>query len=200
VRRGVDGRVGITGLLDHRRRHVAGNVVVDQVRSLACDVDPHHGRQQLVVDDHALRRVLGEVAVLGDHHHDRLADVVHLDVGEWVRRTPMGQRGMRDEQRQRLPHSAVEVVVGVDRHQPVDVERVGDVDVADPGMRVRAAHEGDLERVVAEVVEIATLTGEQTRVLTSLDRLPEHLRGHGAPRSGLSASSPARSTAATMFW
>ncbi len=47
-----------------------------------------------------------------------------------------------------------------------------------PRVRVRAAHEGDLERVVAEVVEVAAVARDQPRVLDALDRLADHPGGH----------------------
>jgi hypothetical protein len=110
---------------------------------------------------------------------------------------------VRDEQRQRLPDRAVQVVVGVDGDQPLDVERVGDVDVEHPGVGVRAADEGHRERVLAEVVQVAALSGEQPGVLAALDRGAEELRGHaGSPCSAARSAriSAARSTEATMFW
>ena len=69
-------------------------------------------------------------------------------------------------------------------------------------MRVRAADERGGERVVPEIVEIATVPAEQAIVLQPRDRLAEH-RGHGrASRFGPAAriNSAARRTAFTMFW
>jgi hypothetical protein len=69
---------------------------------------------------------------------DRLADVVDLAVGQRVLGPAMGQRGVRDEQRQRFGHRAGEVVVGVHGDEAVDVECAGHVDVADRAWCVRA--------------------------------------------------------------
>ena len=51
----------------------------------------------------------------------------------WVR--GCGERLVRDEQRQRSAHGRLEVLVGVDAEHALDVERAGDVDVADPRVR-----------------------------------------------------------------
>ncbi len=152
-------------------------------------VHPDDRRQEVVGDDDPLGGVLGEVAVAGHHHHDRLADVVDLVAGQRVAGARRGQRRVRDEQRQRLGDRAAlglvgggEVVVGVDRDQAVDLERAGDVDVGDPGVRVRAAHERGGQRVVPEVVEEVRPAGDQLGVLDPLDRLAEQLGGHrGVP-------------------
>ena len=48
--------------------------------------DPTTARQQLVVDPDPVAGVLGDVAVGRDDHHDRLADVVDLVLGQRVRR------------------------------------------------------------------------------------------------------------------
>jgi hypothetical protein len=109
--------------------------------------------------------------------------VVHLAVGQRVAGARRGQLRVRDEHRQRLGHRAGEVLVGVDRDQALDVQRGVDVDVDDPGVRVRAAHEGGGQRVGADVVEVAALAGDQPGVLAPADRLPEQLRRHRRPPS-----------------
>ena len=94
---------------------VAGHVVVHEVRGGAGGVDADHRRQDLVADPDPADRVLGDVAVLGDDERDRLADVVDLVLGQRVLGAAVGQRRVRDQQRQRLGHRAGEVVVGLDR-------------------------------------------------------------------------------------
>ena len=194
---GVDRRLGVAGLLHHHRRRVAGDVGVHEVGGGARGVDPDHGRQRLVVDPDPADDVLGDVPVDGHHHHDGLADVVDLVARQGVLGPAVGQRGVRDQQRQRLAHPAVEVLVGVDRHQAVHLDPVGDVDVEDPGVGVRAADERHLVRVVAEVVEVAAVPGDQPRVLAPPDPGAEQLGGHAPSPRLISA---ARCTAATMFW
>ena len=87
--------------------------------------------------------------------------------------------------------------MGVDRHQPIDVERVGNVDVDDSGMSMRASDERGSEGGVTEVVEVATLAGEQPGVFAAGDRFPHRARAHTRASRRISA---ARSTEATMFW
>ena len=109
------------------------------------DADDHG--QLLVGDPDPLGGVLGDVAVAGHDHDDGLADVVDLVAGQGVAGARVGERRVRDQQGQRLGDPAGQVVPGVDRHDAVDVERVGDVDVDDPGVGVRAAHERGGQRV-----------------------------------------------------
>ena len=44
------------------------------------------GRQRVELELHEVARVLGDVAVLGDHEHDRVADEAHVGVGERAQR------------------------------------------------------------------------------------------------------------------
>jgi hypothetical protein len=86
--------------------------------------------------------------------------------------------------------------VGVDRHQPFDVQRPGHIDRHDACMRVWGPDERGCQRIVAEVVEVSAVAGDQSGVLGAQHPLSEHLRGHGRP----SSSPAAASTAETMFW
>ena len=113
---------------------------------------------------------------------------------------------MRDQQRQRVGEPARQVLVGVDRDQPVDLERAADVDVADPGMGVRAAHERGRERVVAQVVEVGAVArgpAGRPRPAGPLAEQPGVAITPLACRrpcgSASLGSSAARSTDATMF-
>ena len=103
---------------------------------------------------------------------------------------------MGDEQGEGLADPAGQVLVGPDADEAVDVEGVGDVDVGDPRVRVRAADEGGREGVAPEVVEVATTAGDEARVLLAPDGGTEHLGRHGCS----ALISAARSTDFTMFW
>ena len=162
--------------------------------------DADDGGQAVVLDGDAVAHVLGDVPVARDDHDDRLADVVDDAVREGVRRAAGTDARVRDEQRERLGQRSFEVLVGVDGDEAVDVERVGHVDVDDPRVRVRTAHERHRERVVAEVVEVAAPADEQPGVLRPLHRRAEQPGGHDARSRRSSRSSAARSTDATMFW
>jgi hypothetical protein len=126
-----------------------------------------------------------------------------------------------DQQRQRLRDPAVEVVIGVDGDQTLNRQGVGDVDVDDAGVRVRAAQERGGQRVVAEVVQVPAVAGGQAQVLLPQDRRAERTGGlalvvrrflldrasgcgrdcHDAPSCvDECSSSAARSTDLTMFW
>ena len=192
VLRAGDGCLGVAVLLHHAGADVARHVVMDEVGRRPGRVDAHDGGQRLVGHDDPLGGVLGDVAVTGDDHRDRLAHVVDLVAGERVRGAAVGERRMRDEQRKRLGQRTGQIVVGVDGDQPVDVEGRGDVDVEDPRVRVWRADQGGRQRVVAQVVEVSACPHDEAAVLDPLDRLAEHL-GHRD-------SSAARRTAATMFW
>ena len=122
AKRGVD----VAVLLGDARDDVVGAVAVHERRVRRRGVlDVGDDRQRLVVDDDRARRVLGDVAVARDDHRDRLADVADLVARQRVLRAPVGDRLVRDDQRQRLRELPVEVLVGVDRVDAVDVERAG---------------------------------------------------------------------------
>jgi hypothetical protein len=199
VRGRRDRRRRVAVLLGRVGRHVARYVVVDEHLPVTRGGNSHHGRQGLVADRDEPGGVLGDVAVGRHDHDDRLADVVDLVLGQGVRRTPVRQRRVRDQQWERLAGTPVEVVIGVDRDQAIDVEGGTHVDVGDAGMGVRAPYERGGEGVLPEVVEVAATPGQQSGVLDPGDPLTEELGRHaGAAASRL--SSAARSTAATMFW
>jgi hypothetical protein len=198
VRGGRDRRGGVAVVLLHPGADVAGDVVVHEVGRSAGGLDADHRRQELVADPDPVDGVLGDVAVLGDHERDRLADVVDLVPGERELGAAVGECGVRDQQGQRVGHHAVEVVVRPDGVHAVEVEDVRDVDVEDPGVGVRRAEDGGVQggRPDEHVVDVAAATAEEALVLDARHLLAEELRGHEAPPW----SSAARRTAATMFW
>jgi hypothetical protein len=189
----VDGGPRVAHLLDQVRRDVVRHVLVHQVRGLPGRRDADHRRQRFVLDLDQVPDVLGEIPVGGHHHDHWLADVPDIIPGQRVRRAGRTQRGVRDEQRQRLGDLAGEVVPGVDGHQTGRVERGRHVDVHDPGVRVRAADERRGQRAGTQVVQVRPAPADQPGVLPARDRLPEELRHCWA-------SSAARNTALTMFW
>ena len=193
---GGHGGPGVAVLLDHAGGHVVGHVVVDGPLGGHGGVEADHRGQRLVGDGDPLAGVLGQVAVAGHHHDHRLPDVADDAVGQRVGGPPGVQPGVRDQQGQRLGHRPLEVLVGVDGHQPVDLQGPADVDVHHPGGRVRAAHERRRQRPAAQVVQVAAVPGDQPRVLPPGDRLPHRPGRHGRSLR----ISAARRTEATMFW
>ena len=167
------------------------------IRACACGLDAHDRRQELVVDPDPRQRVLGDVAVVRDDERDRLTGVVDLVPGQRVLGAAVGQRGVRDQQRQRLGHRARQVVVGPDEVDALDVEHPGDVDVGDPRVGVRRAEHGRVQRTRDHVVDVAALSAQHPVVLDAGHLGAHQLGGHGVPSVMISA---ARSTALTMFW
>ena len=128
--------------------------------------------QEVVVDLDRRRRVLGEIAAVGDHDRDRLAHVGDFAVGE-----------------AEAPH-AVErrAGIGVPHHAPLGqhrgeiVEREHRVDAghfhrrgilryaADGSVRMRAAHEGGVQQTGhRDVVDEATAPAQKRLVLDTPD-------------------------------
>ncbi len=83
--------------LDQLGSYVAGHVVVHEVLCFRRCLGRDHDRQRLVVDLDQVGRVLGDVAVFGDHERDGLADVAHYRRREASLRAAVGEVGMRDE-------------------------------------------------------------------------------------------------------
>ncbi len=205
MRRGGQRGVDVAHLVEVVRGDVVRHVGVHRPLGPARVVDADDRWQHVVPDDDPSGGVFRQVAVEGHHHHHGLADVVDLVAGQRVAGAWRGQGGVRDQQRQRLGHRGAfrlvggcQVLVGVDRDEPLDVEGAGGVDVGDPRVGVRAADERGGERVQAEVVEEVRAAGHQLHVLDPLHGLAEQLRRHASP--AWRVSSAARSTAATMFW
>ena len=178
VRRGGDRRRGVADLLHQVGRHVSRYVVVHQALGRPGRRHADHRGQRLIGHRDPLHRVLGQVAILRDHQGDRLADVVHLVPGQYVLGTSMGQRRMRDQQRQRVGQRSGQILVGVDGQQAVHLERGADVDVEDLRVRVRGTQHRHLDRVVSEVVQVTAVAGQQPGILDPLDRLADHPGGH----------------------
>jgi len=154
-----------------------------------------HDRQRVVVDEHLRRRVDHRVAVVADHQRDRVADVVHLVLGQRpVRRVvdldPRRHPGHRQRRRE------VEVVPREHGAHARVLARSGRVDGQDLRVRLGRAHErrpqlpGDVD-----VVDVARAAHDQPRVLLALDRPADPRLGHGGGHASAAAS-----TALTMLW
>ena len=99
-----------------------------------------HRFERLIVDGDQLGGVLRQVAALGHHQRDRLADVAHaLD-----RQRPLIDRGLeRDQERVgELAH----ILAGDDRPDAVLGQRRGRVDAGNLGVRVRRADHVSVQR------------------------------------------------------
>ena len=197
VRRRRDRGLRVADVLLHPGSDVAGHVVVDEALGGAGRRDADDRGEHVVLDGDAADRVLGHVAVVGDHEGDRLAHVVDLVLGQCVLSAAVGERRVRDEQRQRLGHRTGQVVVGPDGVHALDVEHSGHVDVDDPRVRVgRAEHRGVQGAAPdGHVVDVPPLAAEEPLVLDPLDLLAHQLGRH-AP-SPVDALSSSRSSASS---
>ncbi len=152
--------------------------------------------QRLEVDVDQRGRVLGDVAAVGDHQRDRLADEAHLVLGEAIRHQRLLDRRIGHQQRHRLPpHAFGQVRVGDDGMHARQRQRARLVDAADVRMWMRAAQHRDLEHTrQMDVVDVARAPGEEGRILLALDARAEPLRAHQtrAPQRERGAPLPPR--------
>ena len=130
----------------------------------------HRGKRP-VVDGNERRGVLGDVARLRDHHRHRLADkgdlVLGKDerryIGRELRRTKLERKPFLCEQRRQIGEREHGMHAGILLRGP-------DVDGADLGMGMRAAHECRLEHVgKAQIGDEAAGTREQGAIFKPLD-------------------------------
>ncbi len=174
---------------------------MDEVLGGAGGVDADDRGQRLVVDPDPVERVLGDVAVVGDHEGDGLTDVVDLVATAsacWVR--PWVSVGCGISRGNGSAIAPGQVVVGPDQVHAVEVEHLVDLDVDDPRVGVRRAEHGGVQgagvRTGEHVVDVPSLSAQQPLVLDAGHLGAEQLGGH----AGSATISAARSTEATMFW
>ncbi len=174
---------------------VVGTVALDQ-RTPWCHrlLEVHHRGKRLIVDNHKLRSVVGEVSIIGDDHGHRLArvcDFVGCDrelvrhlllvgdkrVGDWEWRVDDG----------------LEVRGGEHRDNALRRFRRGSVDRADASVRVRAAHDRHMRHVhEVHVVDEVAVAGDELGILATLDAGADH-GGDGHRQSSTGAAAPTRS-------
>ena len=130
-----------------------------------------HRGQRLVVDGDQRGGVLGDVARLRDHHRHRLADKGDLvlgkderrDIGRQLRRAKLQRKPLLRQQRRQIGEREHRMHAGISLRGP-------DVDAAEFGMRMRAAHECRFEHVgKTQIVDEAAGTREQGAILEPLD-------------------------------
>ena len=149
-----------------------------------------HDRQRLVLDLDQVARVLGDVAVLGDHRRDRLAVVAHLLDRDHVLDDRAGaERGQRRR-------ALGDVGAGDDAITP------GSASAFDVSMRTMRACACGLRTIAAcamlgelDVVDVAALAAQEARILDAVDALAEPA-ARGRPSAPCRArSSPRRDPA-----
>ena len=159
--------------------------------------------ERLVLDLDELGRVLRDRPRLRHDDCDTVADVPRLVEREReVRRHPdLFGDGPRAGQRAGPVGCELRAAEGGD--DALDLPRGGEVDLADPRVRIRAADDGepDLARKVDVVDELA-VAGDELPVLLARDRRADDAAGGERLGGGHHASTPtaAARTAATMFW
>ena len=165
-------RVDVPPLPHARVREVAAAVLVEHGRPVGerlARVDDD--LERVVVDHHELGRVAGQLAGLGDDGDDGLAEIAHLADGERVVLDVAAGRSGDLEER-----------IGQDRHLVArqrpehagKLERGGDVDRGDRGVRVRRAHEVQVAHPLAlDVVEEDALALDEPPVLLARDALTD---------------------------
>jgi hypothetical protein len=200
---GFGGRRGIVALgLPDVGGNIGADVVVNQSRAGAQTLfQIDYRRKLLEFDVDIVERVLGDIAALGDHDHQRFADMADLVLREWHLRAFVENdafdRGRRHQDRAGLPVGAeVACDVGGDHARPLQGLR--NVDLQDFRMRYLAAQQSGMQHPrQLDVVDKQRLAGEKPAVFVALDRFAECASGHsGQPRIRIAAAS----TASTMFW
>ena len=97
-------------------------------------------------------------------------------------------------------HRALEICPDHDGHHAIHPFSLGDVDLRDPGVGVRAADENHGERArELDIVRVGRASGDETRVLFPADSGADLFRD-GRPHHRPLISAAALRTARTMFW
>ena len=154
---------------------VRGQLAAHRRRAL----DPAIGRrrQHVVIDRNQRRRILGDIAVARDHDGDRLADERHFTVGERERPALIELcAGIRNTHHAPLPQHRGEIVErqhGDDARHCAGRDRI---DATDQRVRMRAAHEGRVQRAGSgNVIDEARAAGQQRKILEPRDPCADQL-------------------------
>ena len=179
----LDRRVGRLGVAEMPLvDRVLRRDLVDRRRALRLGRIGHR-RQHLVVDLDLLGGVLGLRQRLGHHHRDRIADIAGL-----ARRDRRMRRHLHRRAVLGMDHPAADQIAdlvgrklgaGQHRDHAGHSSRRGDVDLLDPGVRMRRAHEhrAGLARP-ADVVGVLALAGDEAEVFLAAHRCADPGRGH----------------------
>ena len=146
------------------------------------------------------RRVLGDVARVGDHHRDRFAHISHFIARERMLSARHRDRRIGQQHRQRLAaHRLRQVVRGEHRVDAGYDQRRPGVAAAKLGVSVGRAHETGVQHPgQLHVVDESPAAGNERRVFEPRHARAEMLRAHycvpafpAAPRRRCAASSAA---------
>jgi hypothetical protein len=182
----VEGALGLAHALHDPGGQIVGDIVMDaRGGGIQRALEPADGGQGLVHDVDQLRGILGDVATVGDHEGDELADVADAVGRERPLGARMGKVRVGDQERTGLVQLP-DVAGG--QHQVHAGQRPGPcrVDANDPGAGMRAPEPGrvqDTSRI--DVVNEAAATPEQPLVLVARDAGPDKAGGHGDQGQGV---------------
>ena len=171
-----EGRVDVAVLHRHPRDDVVGGADVrGQLGVVEGIADIGDGLQHVPVYLDETSRILCNIAAVGEHHGDGLADDAGLVLGQHVLHADLLDRGIGHVERQALlTHHVGQVFPRPDRVHAGEGLGFRGVDGNDAGVGVRRASERCMERAGGiEVVDELALAGEQGRILFALHRLPE---------------------------
>ena len=156
--------------------------------------------ERAVVDFDQLRRVLGGVAALGDHHGDRLPDMANLVLRQDLPIQDMAVRGARQRGDQ-PPGGEMRRDLGMAQHRfhPRHRRRRRHVDACDFGMGEGAADEARVQHPrQIDIVHEPPGAAQQRRILKPLDRLADQGAAQLCrPRSVTTRSNAARVSSLT---
>jgi hypothetical protein len=151
----------------HPADEVPGVALVDEVVAVHGGPVVHERLEGVEVDHDQVGGVLGEVAVVGDHERDRLADEADLAVGEGRHGCLLAPARVGVPE---LAHLGVEVGAGEHGVHAGRGEGLGGVDARDAGPGQRAAHEAGVEHPRPhDVVDEGAPSGQQAGVLDAVD-------------------------------
>ncbi len=148
------------------------------------------GGQHVIADAYGGGRVLGDIAAVGDHDGDRLADIADFVARQGRLGARHGDRRSRQQERHALrPHRLRQIGRRDHRVHAGNRQSLARVDHADAGMRMRRAHEAGMQHAgQPHVVDEAATAGEQGRVFEPAHACAEMFRSHrfslGSRRAG----------------
>jgi hypothetical protein len=187
MRRRIEERVGLRLVADFPVEDaVIGHVVEDlRLAGLVGRGEVGAGGQRVVVHQDRLGRILGGIQAFRHHEGHRIADMAHLAAGEQEARGIGGARAVAVLQAAGMGQGADPVrrqlLRRVDGEHAGHGPRIGGVDGEDRRMGVRAAQQVARGRAGdGEVVRVAALALQETRVLDATQGLAEAEFGHGS--------------------
>ena len=140
-------------------------------RGLHCVFGVDHHRKALVVDHDQIERILGDIATLGHHHGDRFAHMADAADGDAAL---LDRRVCETRQ---WPGGLGNVGAGQNLNHARQCRRGGDIDRLDAGVGARAAQHRRVQHVgKVDVVDIAALPCQQSRILDALNALADPLQ------------------------